>query len=79
MEPLNQVNLMLARGRSFWIVSQAETICDFPIIRATGPVAHALYVELLERFTFEEEQNELLFNLACDTLFVSNTIAYLLM
>lgn len=71
VEPLNQVNLMLARGRSFWIVSQAETICDFPIIRADlTRSAHALYmIELLERFTFEEEQNELLFDLACDTLF----------
>jgi len=70
VEPLNQATLILAHGRSFWIVSQAETIRDFAGIRADlTRTAHALYVlELLERFSFEDEENEPLFGLALETL-----------
>ena len=70
VEPLNQVNLILGHGRSFWIVSQAETIHDFPIIRADlTRTANALYVlELLDRFSFEDEQNLPLFEMAGATL-----------
>jgi DNA repair protein RecO (recombination protein O) len=70
LEPFTCVTLMLARGSSFWIVSQAETIEAFPSIRADlEKTAQAAYVlELLERFTAEAEEHQALYRLVKDTL-----------
>lgn len=70
LEPFTRAALMLARGRDFWIVTQAETIEPFLAIHddllRTG---HAAYVlELLDRFTYEEGQNPALYTLLVDTL-----------
>lgn len=70
LEPFTHVKLMLARGRDFWIVTQAETIDAFmPIRDDLVRTAYAAYViELLDRFTYEEGENRALFQLLVETL-----------
>jgi len=70
LEPFTCSTLMLAKGASFWIVSQAETVDAFLLVREdlvkTGQAAYV--VELLERFTSEEESNPALYRLVKETL-----------
>lgn len=70
LEPFTHVHLQFARGRDFWIVTQAETIDTYLHIREnlllTGFAAYA--VELTDRFTFEEQENRRLFELLAETL-----------
>lgn len=70
LEPFTRAALMLARGRDFWIVTQAETVQPFLAIRADlGLTANAAYVlELVDRFTYEEGQNRALYALLVETL-----------
>lgn len=46
LEPFTHAALVLAVGRNFWIVTQADTISDFPIIRSdlqkTGQASYIL-------------------------------------
>lgn len=70
LEPFTRVDVLVAKGASFWIVSQAETVKEYSRIKEdlvkTGLAAYAL--ELLERFTLEEEANASLYRLINDTL-----------
>lgn len=70
LQPFTRVTLMLAAGRDLWIVTQAEAVDVYLPIREdlllTGYAAYV--VELLDRFTFEEGENRLLFQLLADTL-----------
>jgi len=70
LEPFTHVKLLLARGRDFWIVTQAETIDAYlPIREDLVRTAYAAYViELLDRFTYEEGENRALFQLLVETL-----------
>jgi DNA repair protein RecO (recombination protein O) len=70
LEPFTCSILMLARGTSFWIISQAETVLTFDAIRADlDKMALAAYcLELVERFTAEEEDHQVLYRLLKDTL-----------
>ena len=70
LEPFTRVQLQLARGRDLPIVTQAETIEAYPNIRSTLELtAQAAYVlEILDRFTFDEEENRGLYKLAIETL-----------
>ena len=70
LEPFTRVKLMLARGRDFWIVTQAETVDAYlPIREDLVRTAYAAYViELLDRFTYEEGENRALYQLLVDTL-----------
>ncbi len=70
VEPFTCTTLMLAKGSSFWIVSQAETVEAFaPIRENLTKTAQAAYViELLERFTSEDEVHAGLYRLVKDTL-----------
>jgi DNA repair protein RecO (recombination protein O) len=70
LEPFTHVKLLLAAGRDFWIVTQAETVDAYPPIREDlVRTAYAAYViELIDRFTYEEGQNRPLFQLLVDTL-----------
>lgn len=70
LEPFTHVKLMLARGRDWWIVTQAETIDGFmPIRDDLVRTAYAAYIiELIDRFTYEEGENRALFQLLIDTL-----------
>jgi DNA repair protein RecO (recombination protein O) len=71
LEPFTQVKLQLARGRSLFIVTQADTIEAYLPLRETlvmtGTASYI--VELLDRFVYEEEgANPTLFRLLADTL-----------
>lgn len=70
LEPFTRVKLMLARGRDFWIVTQAETVDAYlPMREDLLRTAYASYViELLDRFTYEEGENRVLYQLLVDTL-----------
>ncbi len=70
LEPFTQVKLLLARGRDFWIVTQAETVDAFlPIREDLLRTAYAAYaIELIDRFTYEEGENRGLYYLLVETL-----------
>ena len=70
LEPFTRVNLLLARGREMLIVTQAETSSTYlPLREDLVLFGQASYiVELLDRFTYEEGENRLLFHLLTDTL-----------
>lgn len=59
LEPFSQVNLLLARGRDLPIITQVETIKPFSSLREDlHLLSYASYiVELVDRFTIEEESN----------------------
>ena len=70
VEPFSRVTLMLARGRSLWIVTQAELIEAYlPIQHDLTKMAFASYViELIDRFSYEEGVNLPLYRLLYRTL-----------
>lgn len=70
LEPFTHVNLQLARGRNLPIITQAETIDAFLGVRENlESLGHAAYVtELVDRFTFEGEENAPIFRLVIQTL-----------
>jgi DNA repair protein RecO (recombination protein O) len=70
LEPFTRVKLLLAHGRDFWIVTQAETVEAFlPLREDLLRTAYGSYVlELLDRFTFDEGENRSLYQLLIDTL-----------
>jgi DNA repair protein RecO (recombination protein O) len=70
LEPFTRVKLLLAHGRDFWIVTQAETVDAYiPLREDLLRTAYGAYVlELLDRFTFDEGQNRGLYQLLTDTL-----------
>ena len=70
LEILSHSKLLLARGRSLDIVTQAETISAFPNLRADlTKTSRAYYVvELIDRFTVEGIENYPLFELLLQVL-----------
>lgn len=70
LEPFTRTNLLLARGRDMFIITQAETIRAHTALREDLLlVGYASYViELLDRFTYEEGENRALYRLLVDTL-----------
>ncbi len=70
LEPFTRVTLMLAAGRDLWIVTQAQTVDAYlPIREDLERTGYAAYViELLDRFTYEEGENRLLYQLLTNTL-----------
>jgi DNA repair protein RecO (recombination protein O) len=70
LEPFTRVKLLLARGRDFWIVTQADTVDAYlPVREDLLRTAYAAYtLELLDRFTYEEGENRPLYQLLIDTL-----------
>lgn len=70
LEPFTQVSLLLAHGRDLQIVTQAETIQAYSILKEDLLLlGYASYVvELLDRFTYEEGENRALYRLLTDTL-----------
>lgn len=70
LQPFTRVALMLAHGHDFWIVTQADTVDAYlalgqDLVR-TGYAAYT--VELLDRFTYDEGENGLLYRLLVETL-----------
>ena len=70
LEPFTCSNLMFARGRSFLIITQAEALAPFLDLREDLlRVGYAAYTaELLDRFTYEEDENHLIYKLLKETL-----------
>jgi DNA repair protein RecO (recombination protein O) len=62
--------VVLARGKTFWIITQADSIKTSIAIRdslkKTGQAAYV--VELVDRFTVEEESDHIIFRLLVNTL-----------
>lgn len=70
LEPFTRVSLLLARGREIPIITQADTLDAYISLREDLLLTtYASYVvELLDRFTFEEEENRALYRLLVNTL-----------
>jgi DNA repair protein RecO (recombination protein O) len=70
LEPFTHSTLQLAKGRDLMIITQAETLNAFlPLRENLAGVGHASYViELIDRFTYENEENPRIFHLAIRTL-----------
>lgn len=70
LEPFTQVKLQLARGRDFFIVTQADTVNAMTSLREDlFLLGYSAYlVELLDRFTYEEGENQPLYRLLAHSL-----------
>ncbi len=70
LEPFTRVSLLLARGRDILLVTQADTLEAYSPLRDDLILTtYASYVvELLDRFTYEEGENRLIYRLLVDTL-----------
>ncbi len=70
VEPFTRAALMLAQGRDIWILTQAETLDAYlPMREDLLRIGYAHYIaELVDRFTYEEGQNRLLYLLLVETL-----------
>ena len=80
LELFTHVRLQVARGRTWDIITQAETWHNYPRLRESLPrMAHAYYMaELLLHFAAEEEADPALFDLAQETLAYLNSADNLL-
>jgi len=70
LQPISLINLMLAKGKSFWTITQADTVEPYETIKSDlFKTANAFYIlELVNRFTPEDEAVQPLFNLVKDTM-----------
>ena len=70
LEPFMHSKLVLARGKTFWIITQADAVYQNLAIRdSLSKTAEAAYImELLDRFSIEEEPSPLIFRLLVNTL-----------
>jgi DNA repair protein RecO (recombination protein O) len=70
LEPLTHAALVLAKGRTFWLITQADTLDQFQNIRENLAVtAEALYVlELVDLFTADGEGERSIYQAALTAL-----------
>lgn len=70
LEPFTWVKLFLAKGRNLDIITQAETIDAYIGLRDDlQRLAFAAYIiEVIDRFTYEEDENEGIYKLLANTL-----------
>jgi DNA repair protein RecO (recombination protein O) len=70
LEPFTRASLQLAVGRNWFIVSQAEAQKTYNRLRESlETIGYASYVvELIDKFTYEDEENEPVFRLLAQTL-----------
>jgi DNA repair protein RecO (recombination protein O) len=70
LEPLTQVRLSLAQGRNLDIITQAQLVESFLLLKADlGAVSKGVYLaELVDGFGSEEHANYPLYRLSLDTL-----------
>jgi DNA repair protein RecO (recombination protein O) len=70
LEPFTRVSLQLASGRDLFIVTQAETIDAFLPLRENFLLTNygAYVVEVVDRFTYDVEENRGVYRLLADTL-----------
>lgn len=79
LEPFTRVRLQLAKGRDLFIITQAETYSAYGTFREElNRFGYASYVvELIDRFTTDEESNPKLFQLLVDTLsYLNSEVVY---
>jgi DNA repair protein RecO (recombination protein O) len=70
LQPFTRVSLQLARGRDLFIITQAETVHPYLHLRQDLLLlGYAAYVvELLDRFTYENDDNNSIYRLLWKTL-----------
>jgi len=70
LEPFMRSSLLMARGRSFFVLTQAEALAPLiPLRDDLELLGYASYIaELLDRFTYEEEENRALYRLISNSL-----------
>jgi len=70
LEPFTRASLVLARGQTFWIITQAETLNAFPAIREDlEKTTDASYIiELVDKISTEGQAEAPLYRLALETL-----------
>ncbi len=70
LEPFTQSTLVLARGKTFWIITQADTVNAFPQIRDDlEKTADASYtLELIDKVSTEDQPEPGLYRLLSNTL-----------
>ena len=70
LEPFTRVSLQLASGRDLFIVTQAETLDAYLPVRENFLLTNfaAYVVEVVDRFTYEEEENRAIYRLVAETL-----------
>lgn len=70
LEPFTRANMLLARGRDLYILTQAETIETYLTIKNDlVNLGYGFYmIELLSNFTYEEGENRALYRLLVNTL-----------
>lgn len=70
LEPFTHAALVLARGHTFWIVTQADTISNFASIRDDlAKTAEASYtLELIDRVSSENQPEQAMYRLLLNTL-----------
>lgn len=70
LEPFTQVALYLSKGAGMPVITQAEAIRTFDLLRQDLiKTAYAAYLaELVDRFSFAEAENPLLYKLLVDSL-----------
>jgi DNA repair protein RecO (recombination protein O) len=70
LEPFSRTELMLAAGRDFWIVTQAESKNTYPILKNDLiRMGYAAYVvELVDKFSVDGQETRTLYKLLTETL-----------
>jgi DNA repair protein RecO (recombination protein O) len=70
LEPLNQVNILIAQGRNLPLITQADMIKGFYIPSTTfeAIVSGCYIADCLDAFTLEGVENKLLYDLGCSEL-----------
>ena len=70
IEPFTYTSLVLAKGQSFWIITQADTKAGYPNIREDlRKTAKAAYIlELADHLTGDEQPEPAIFHLITETL-----------
>jgi DNA repair protein RecO (recombination protein O) len=70
IEPFTHAGMVLARGQNFWILTQADTLEQFPNINGdlyrTGLAAYML--ELADRLTVDDQPDATIFRLLLDAI-----------
>ncbi len=70
LEPFSRITVQLARGHDLYILTQAETVTAYSHIRANLELTGytAVVIELLDKLTFEAEENRTLYRLLIETM-----------
>ena len=70
LEPFTRVNLLLARGRELPLITQVETLEPYLALRddLMRLTCASYLVELVDRFTYEEGENQQIYRLIIDSL-----------